>query len=66
VYIPPYAFHWTTVLEVPRSGVGVRTGVIEHEAVPFAYEPPRIEERSPIGLPLIGLAASSVPLESEP
>jgi hypothetical protein len=47
VYIPPYAFHWTTVLEVPRSGVGVRTGVMEHEAVPFAYEPPRIEERTP-------------------
>lgn len=32
---------------------------MEHEATP-AYEPPRIEERNPIGLPLIGIPASGV------
>jgi hypothetical protein len=31
---------------------------MEHDAETPAYEPPRIEERNPIGLPLIGLAAS--------
>jgi hypothetical protein len=31
---------------------------MEHDAVTPAYEPPRIEERDPIGLPLIGIPAS--------
>ena len=33
---------------------------MEHEPVTPSYEPPRIEERSPIGLPLIGIAASGI------
>jgi hypothetical protein len=33
---------------------------MEHEDVTPAYEPPCIEERNPIGLPLIGIPASGV------
>ena len=31
---------------------------MDHEAVSTAYEPPCIDERNPIGLPLIGIPAS--------
>jgi hypothetical protein len=31
---------------------------MEHDAEDPTYEPPQIEERSPVGLPLIGIPAS--------
>jgi hypothetical protein len=33
---------------------------MDHEAVTPAYEPPCIEERNPIGLPLVGAASGPV------